>query len=92
MWRFWAIDSRVIGCVTGSARPAKRAQRIVSTSAHFEAALGIAAPGNEIILEPSICSGGHFRAGLRQVVIRSAEPNDRAIFDGDGTITTPVGK
>ena len=57
-------------------------QRVVSTTTQFSAALAAAAPGDEIILQPGVYGGGHYRANLQQVAIRSANPADPAIIDG----------
>lgn len=57
-------------------------QRVVSTTAQFSAALAAAAPGDEIVMQPGVYGGGHFRANLSQVTIRSADPANRAIIDG----------
>lgn len=61
------------------------AERIVSNTSQFSSALAAAAPGDVIILQPGIYGGGHYRAGMNNVVIRSADPNNRAIFDGSNT-------
>lgn len=58
------------------------ADRIVGTTAEFAAALSAAMPGDQILLRPGIYGGGHFRANLRQVTIRSLNPQDQAIIDG----------
>jgi hypothetical protein len=71
--------------VAGSAvevRKSSAVEHIVSTTPQFASALATASPGDEIILQPGVYSGGHYRANLRQVVIRSADPNDLAIIDG----------
>jgi hypothetical protein len=56
--------------------------RIVSTTPQFAAALAAAAPGDRILLQPGTYAGGHFRANLRQVTIRSVDPANRAVIDG----------
>jgi hypothetical protein len=56
--------------------------RIVSTTSQFSAALAAAAPGDRILLQPGVYAGGHFRANLRQVTIRGADPANRAVIDG----------
>ena len=81
----WAIFPWAICYVLSSAQPAMGVQHVVSSPSQFSTALAAAAPGDEIILQPGVYSGGNFRAGLRQVTIRSANPDDRAIFDGGGT-------
>jgi hypothetical protein len=57
-------------------------QRVVSTTTQFSAALAAAAAGDEIILQPGVYAGGHYRASLQQVAIRSADPANPAIIDG----------
>lgn len=57
-------------------------ERVVSTTSQFSAALNAAIAGDEIILQPGIYGGGHYRANLRQVTIRSADPANPAIIDG----------
>jgi hypothetical protein len=59
-------------------------ERIVSTTSQFSAALAAAAPGDEILLQPGLYGGGHFRANLSQVSIRSIDPDNQAIIDGGG--------
>src|SRR5262245_23892121 len=54
-----------------SAREVFGVERIVSTTAQLSAALAAAAPGDEIVLQPGVYGGGHFRANLSQVTIRS---------------------
>jgi hypothetical protein len=56
--------------------------RIVSNTSQFSTALAAAAPGDQIILQPGVYNGGHYRANLQQVTIRSADPANRAIIDG----------
>ena len=60
------------------------AQRVVSTTAQFSAALAAASAGDEIVLQPGVYAGGHYRAQLQQVTIRSADPANPAIIDGGG--------
>jgi hypothetical protein len=57
-------------------------ERVVSTTAQFASALAAAAPGDEIVMQPGVYGGGHFRANLRQVTIRSADPANQAVIDG----------
>lgn len=56
--------------------------RVVSTTAQFSAALAAAGPGDAIILQPGTYGGGHYRANLQGVTIRSADPANQAIIDG----------
>src|SRR5687767_6653650 len=56
--------------------------RSVSTTAQFATALSAAGPGDEIVLQPGVYSGGHYRANLQQVTIRSANPANPGIIDG----------
>ncbi len=60
-------------------------ERIVSTTAQFSAALAAAGPGDQIILQPGVYGGGHFRANLQQVTIRGADPANPAIIEGGGS-------
>jgi len=57
-------------------------QRVVSTTAQFSAALAAAGAGDQIILQPGVYGGGHYRANLQQVTIRGADPANPAIIDG----------
>jgi hypothetical protein len=57
-------------------------QRVVSTTSQFTSALAAAAPGDEILLQPGTYGGGHYRANLQQVTIRSVDPANPATIDG----------
>jgi hypothetical protein len=57
-------------------------ERVVSNTSQFSAALAAAARGDSIVLQPGVYGGGHYRANLQQVTIRSADPANRAIIDG----------
>jgi hypothetical protein len=57
-------------------------ERIVATTAQFSSALAAAVPGDEILLQPGSYGGGHYRANLAQVTIRSMNPATPAIIDG----------
>lgn len=57
-------------------------QRVVSTTAQLQSALAAAGPGDEIVLQPGVYNGGHYRANLQQVTIRSADVANQAIIDG----------
>jgi hypothetical protein len=63
-------------------REASAVQRVVSTTSQFSSALAAAGPGDEIVMQPGVYGGGHFRANLQQVTIRSADPANQAIIDG----------
>jgi hypothetical protein len=68
--------------VSESAQESRAVDRIVSTTSQFSTALAVATAGDQIILQPGIYGGGHFRANLQQVTIRSANPANPAIIDG----------
>jgi len=61
---------------------AQAVQRVVANTAQFSAALAAAAPGDEIVMQPGVYGGGHYRANLQQVTIRSANPANQAVIDG----------
>jgi hypothetical protein len=61
---------------------ANAADRVVANTSQFSAALAAAAPGDRILLQPGVYAGGHFRANLRQVTIRSVDPDNPAVIDG----------
>jgi hypothetical protein len=65
-----------------SASQAAAVDRIVSTTAQFSTALAAAGAGDAIILQPGVYGGGHYRANLQGVTIRSADPANQAIIDG----------
>ncbi len=79
--RFYQLGV-VICCALYGAGEAVAVQRLVSTTAQFSSALAAAAPGDEIVLQPGVYGGGHYRANLSQVTIRSFDPANRAIIDG----------
>ncbi len=62
--------------------PVRAVDRVVSTTAGFSAALANAQPGDSILLMPGNYGGGHFRAGLNQVTIRSQDAENPAIIQG----------
>jgi hypothetical protein len=64
------------------ASDASAVDRLVSTTAQFSAALAAAGAGDQIILQPGVYGGGHFRVNLQQVTIRGADPANPAIIDG----------
>jgi hypothetical protein len=64
------------------ARDAAAEIRVVSTTSQFSTALAAAAPGDEIHLQPGVYNGGHYRANLAQVTIRSVNAANPAIFNG----------
>lgn len=57
-------------------------ERVVSTTAQFSAALAAAGAGDQIILQPGVYGGGHYRANLAGVTIRGADSANPAIIDG----------
>ena len=57
-------------------------QRVVSNNEELASALEAAAPGDEIVLQPGTYTGGVYREGLRQVIIRSADPAKQAVIEG----------
>ncbi len=69
-------------CMFAASLSASGADRVVSTTAQFSSALAAAVPGDQILLQPGVYAGGHFRANLRQVTIRSANPANPAVIDG----------
>jgi len=83
MFRRAHTTAVVIGCIALlNASEVAGIERLVSTTGQFSAALAAAAAGDEIILQPGVYDGGHYRANLQQVTIRSADPANRAIIDG----------
>ena len=65
-----------------TASQAAAIDHVVSTTAEFSTALAAAGPGDAIILQPGVYGGGHYRANLQGVTIRSADPANQAIIDG----------
>jgi len=65
-----------------AASQAAAIDRIVSTTAQLSTALAAAGAGDAIILQPGVYGGGHYRANLQGVTIRSADPANQAIIDG----------
>lgn len=63
-------------------RQATAIQRVVSNTSQFSAALAAATTGDDIVLQPGVYGGGHYRANLDHVTIRSADPANPAIIDG----------
>jgi hypothetical protein len=61
---------------------ARAADRIVSNTSEFRAALGSAAEGDRLLLKPGVYAGGHYRSGLKGVTIRSEKPDEPAIIRG----------
>jgi hypothetical protein len=82
MKRLFSNGIVAFACVFAAALSASGADRLVSTTAQFSSALAAAVPGDQILLQPGVYAGGHFRANLRQVTIRSANPANPAIIDG----------
>jgi hypothetical protein len=54
----------------------------VGNTTQLAAALAAAQPGDNILLAPGVYGGGHFRSGLADVTIRSADPGNRAVIRG----------
>ena len=54
--------------------------RNVSTATDFQTALNTAAPGDEIVLAPGTYAGRFAASGLKDVLIRSADPGDKAVI------------
>ncbi len=65
-----------------TASHAAAVDRVVSTTAQFSTALAAAGAGDAIILQPGVYGGGHYRANLQGVTIRSADAANPAIIDG----------
>lgn len=65
-----------------ASRDAQAIDRLVGTTGAFETALAAAQPGDSITLIPGVYGGGHFRAGLTEVTIRSQDPANPAIIRG----------
>lgn len=82
MARTSALRGGVTCLLLFSAAGASAADRIVGTTAEFAAALAAAMPGDQVLLQPGVYGGGHFRANLQQVTIRSLNPQDPAVIDG----------
>lgn len=55
---------------------------LVTTTAEFSSALAAAQPGDSILLAPGEYAGGHYRAGLSGVTIRSQDAQSRAVITG----------
>ncbi len=56
----------------------------VSTSSELQAALTIAAAGDEIVMSPGVYPGRFTATALNGVTLRSADPANRGIIDADG--------
>ena len=52
------------------------------TADEFTAALDAAGEGDQIVLEPGTYAGQLYRENLRQVTIRSADPDNPAVIEG----------
>jgi hypothetical protein len=78
------LRTMCITCCVASfcANKAVGVDRVVSTTSQFSAALAAAGAGDQIIMQPGVYGGGHYRANLQQVTIRSADPANPAIIDG----------
>ena len=76
-----AVVAVVAGCIAlGAATRAE--ERRVMTADEFTAALDAAGEGDQIVLEPGTYSGELYRENLRQVTIRSADPDNPAVIEG----------
>lgn len=62
------------------------ATRNVSTASGFQSALNNAASGDEIVLAPGSYPGKFVANGLSNVVIRSRDPNNRAVINATGRL------
>jgi hypothetical protein len=86
--------SQDAGAAPVPAEPGKPANvRRVTTAEEFAAALGAAAEGDEIVLEPGTYAGELSRENLRKVTIRSADPANPAVIEGGSYgmhLTDPV--
>lgn len=78
-WAILAIAVAMFWCFSPSA---KAIDRMVATTQQFSAALAAAQPGDFISLAPGVYDGGHFRAGLTGVTIRSQDSSNAAIIRG----------
>jgi hypothetical protein len=79
------VSGVAIACGICIVATASAADRIVGTTAEFSAVLSAATTGDVILLRPGIYRGGHSRSELRQVTIRSLDPQNLAIFEGGAT-------
>lgn len=61
---------------------ARAEERRVTTAEEFSAALDAAGEGDDIVLEPGTYAGELYRENLRQVTIRSADPDNPAVIEG----------
>jgi hypothetical protein len=77
-----AITCCLAFLISAGAQSSLALDRIVSNTSQFSTALAAANPGDQIILQPGVYNGGHYRANLQQVTIRSANPASPAIIDG----------
>lgn len=80
--RYFVIMSLGVFCIAASL-PA--GTLFVSNGSQFQSALNSAQPGDEIVLNPGTYSGYYSRYGLTGVTIRSADPENRAILDANGS-------
>ena len=56
-------------------RQAAAIQRVVSNTTQFSTALAAATTGDDIVLQPGVYGGGHYRANLDHVTIRTPTPD-----------------
>lgn len=61
---------------------ARAEERRVTTAEEFSAALDAAGEGDDIVLEAGTYAGELYRENLRQVTIRSADPDNPAVIEG----------
>ena len=71
-----------VGLLLCGVRQLAAVQRVVANTSQFSTALAAATAGDEIVLQPGVYGGGHYRASLDHVTIRSADPANPAIIDG----------
>lgn len=82
MTRRVSITVCAVCLVLCSVRQLVAVQRIVANTSQFSTALAAATAGDEIVLQPGVYGGGHYRANLDHVTIRSADPANPAIIEG----------
>lgn len=71
-----------LALLTGPATSVQAVDREVNSTSQFATALAAARPGDNILLRPGVYEGGHFRAGLTGVAIRSVDASNPAIIRG----------
>lgn len=78
----WVCGLLVALGVLLAGRESTAVVRVVATTSQLTAALAAAGAGDEIHLQPGVYGGGHYRANLSQVTIRSSNRANPAIIDG----------